>query len=415
VEGSEVQSSPASQLRSSLGSLIHPGPRGRYAANALAGQIVFAAITFVAAVLAARLFGPGGKGTLTTWTLASGLGGFVLASSLPTGFARELLAGRLGRLASSSLRHAGVALIALVVVGIPGMLLGLDPLAVVCFLLVGVSAAVVVEDVAAVMIAAKRPWAFAWLRIVRSAVLAAGLGIAAVAGGSLDVAFVLWAIGSALSVVLAVYVSRPYSGGDAVPLATAFRLGRGSAVTRISIWSIRRLDQFVVAAVLGLPALGLYNAAVNLSEVTEYAATAIGQATFESERTLDDRAARRIVNLSAVLLAVIAVFVTVAGFLLIGPIFGEEFTEARWVLVLLAPGLVFRGPAIAGGQMMLARGRGPALSRIMVATVGAGLVLWTAGAVAWGINGAALASSLVYVLQALLIHRGLLQSGRRGR
>jgi O-antigen/teichoic acid export membrane protein len=395
-----------------LAALVRPGPRGRYAANALAGQIVFAAITFAGGVLAARLFGADGKGTLTSWTLVSGLGGLVLAGPVATGLARALLDGELHRLATVTMRHAAIALAGLVVIAGPAIALGLDPLAVVCFLVVGVSAAVVVEDVATVMVAAKRPWAYARLRIVRSLVFAGGLGVVAVAGGSIDVAFVLWAAGSLASVALAMRAAQPYAGKAPIGLARAWRLGRGSAVTRISTWAIRRLDQFVVAAIAGIPALGLYSAAVNLSEVTEYAGTAIGQASFESERTLDDAAAKRIMRMSAVLLGAISVAVTVAGFFLIGPIFGDEFTEARWVLVLLAPGLVLRGPAIAGGQMMLARGQGRLLSRFMVASVLFGLVVWSAATLAWGINGAAFASSLVYVLQAALIRGGVLAGER---
>ena len=273
------------------------------------------------------------------------------------------------------------------------------------------TAAVVVEDVGAVLIAAKRPWAYSSLRIARSLVLAVGLAVAAMSGASLGVAFVLWAVGSLGSVLLALRLS-PRMEGERPGLKRAWSLGRGSAVTRIATWAVRRLDQFIVAALVGLPALGIYTAAVNLSEVTEYAGTAIGQASFETERTLDDVAARRILRLSALLLAVISLAVTVAGFFLIGPIFGSEFADARWVLVILAPGLVFRGPAIAGGQMMLARGQGRQLSRIMVLTVASGIVLWTAGSLAWGINGAALASSVVYVLGAVLIRRGLLRTER---
>jgi O-antigen/teichoic acid export membrane protein len=393
------------------GLLLRSGPRRGYATRALAGQIVFAVATFAAAVLVARLFGPEGKGTLTTWTLVSGLGGLLLAGSVPTGFARGFLEGRPGRLGRSALRHGGLSFVALLAVGAAGIAIGLDPLAVACFLGVGVPAAVVVEDVAAVMVAAKRPWAFAAPRTLRSLILAAGLGVAAIVGGSLDVAFLLWAGGSLAAMLLALRFSRSLPTGPPMPLRRALSEGRGSATTRISTWSIRRLDQFIVAALLGLPALGIYNAAVNISEVTEYAASAIGQASFETERTLDDAAARRIIRVSAALLAVIAFVVTVAGFFLIAPVFGEEFAEARWVLVLLAPGLIFRGPAIAGGQMMLARGQGPALSRIMLGAVATGSILWTAGALAWGIEGAALASSGVYVLQALLIHRGLLRGG----
>lgn len=399
-----------------LGPLLRPGRRGRYAIGALTGQIAFAIITFAGAVLAARLFGPDGKGELTVWTLTSALGGLLLAGSIPTGFARMFLDDEANDLPAGALRHAAVALAATVVVAGVAALAGIDPLGALCFVVIGVTASVMVEDVAAVMVAAKRPWAFAVIRIARSLILAGGLAIGLLTSASLDLAFILWAAGSLGSVIAALFVARRLIGGPPMELRRAWGLGRGSAVTRVSTWGVRRLDQFIVAAIAGLPALGLYNAAVNLSEITEYAGAAIGLASFESEGTLDDRAARRILRLSLGLLTVISLFVTAAGFALIAPIFGEEFADARWVLVLLAPGLVLRGPAIAGSQIMLARGRGRTLSRIMVLTLACGGILWTVGTLSWGIEGAAAASTIVYALQAGLVRRALLgPSGRGGR
>lgn len=388
------------------------GPRRRYATGAMAGQLAFALVTFIAAVCAARLFGPEGKGELTVWTLVSGLGGLVLAGSVPTGFARLFLDGEADAVPRSALRHAAFAFGLSFVIAAPLLLIGLDPLGIVCFVVVGVTSSVVVEDIAAVMVAAKRPYAFAAIRMVRSLILAGGLAIALIGGASIDLAFVLWAAGSLASLGVALFVARRLDDGETIGLARAWGLGRGSATSRISTWGVRRLDQFIVAAIAGLPALGLYNAAVNLSEVTEYAGAAIGQASFENESTLDDASARRILRLSLGLLAIISIVVTAASFVLIAPIFGEEFADARWVLLLLAPGLVFRGPAIAGGQIMLARGRGRTLSRIMIATLACGAVLWTAGTFAWGIEGAAAASTVVYVVQAGLVRQALLGPGR---
>jgi hypothetical protein len=178
--------------RGLLSAVLHPGRRGRYAVGALAGQVLFAAVTFAGGVLAARLFGPHGKGTLTTWTLVSALGGLVLAGPIATGLGRALLDGELGRLPAVALRHALLALAGLLAVSAIGIAIGLDPLAVACFLAVGIASAVVVEDVISVMMAAKRPWAYAMPRIARSLVLAGGLAAAAIAGWGLDAAFVLW-------------------------------------------------------------------------------------------------------------------------------------------------------------------------------------------------------------------------------
>ena len=288
------------------GRLGRLGPRRRFAVNAFAGQILFAIVTFAAAVFAARLLGPGGKGELTAWTLVSGFGGLLLAGSIPTGFARLYLDGEAKDVPRSSLRHAALALSVLIVLTVPAVLLGIDLLGAVCFILVGVTAAVVIEDVVTVMIAAKRPWAVALTRTARSLVLAAGLGIGLLTGASLGLAFGLWAAGSLLSMVVALFVARHLSGGEPMGLARSWGLGRGSATSRVSTAAVRRLDQLIVGAIAGLPALGLYNAAVNLSEVTEYAGAAIGHASFESERTLDDDAARRILRFSFGLLATVS-------------------------------------------------------------------------------------------------------------
>lgn len=385
-------------------------PRRRMAGGAFAGQVAYSVVAFLGSVLIARELGAAGKGELTAWTLATGIAGIALAGPLATGLARSWLSGDRSWIRSACIRHAVLTLPAVALIAAVALLAGADPVAVACMVGVGIPAAIVGVDMRAVYVAAKRPWALHGINLVRAVVLTAGLGIAAlVAGASLTTAYLLWAAGSVLSVGFA-FGASPGSSGERRPsLRTLAELGRGSGLSRLSAVGLRRADQLVVAAIAGAPALGVYSVAVNLSEITEYAGAAVGQASFEGRDTLDDDAARRILRRLSLALVALVALVVVAGLLLIVPVFGEEFEQSTTVLLLLAPGMLFRGRAITGVQIMLARGQGRESSRSLLLALGAGIAVWIAATAAWGIEGAAAATSAVYLLEATLVRHALLR------
>jgi O-antigen/teichoic acid export membrane protein len=388
--------------------------RWRMAGGAFAGQVAFSAVTLLGSILVARELGAADKGTLTAWTLATGIAGIALAGPLPTGLARSWLAGGRSWIRSAGVRHLSAVMPAVVVVVVVALALGADPVAVAFMVGVGLPAAVVGVDMRAVFAAAKRPWALHGNNLVRALVLTAGLGIAALASGaSLELAYGLWAAGSALSILLALGLADPAAGQRPPPARRLAQLGRGSGLSRLSSVGVRRADQLVVVAIAGPTALGVYSVAANLSEITEYAGAAVGNATFEDRRTLDDATAARILRRLALLLALLTAAVVIAGFLLISPVFGSAFEEATTVLLLLAPGMLARGRAITAVQIMLARGQGTQSSRILLAVLAVGLPVWVAATAAWGIEGAAAATSCVYLLEATLTRRALLHAPER--
>jgi O-antigen/teichoic acid export membrane protein len=386
------------------------GPRRRFALVSFLGYVAFALVAFAGSVVAARLLGPSGKGEYTAWSTATTIGALVLGGSVPIGMARAYLDGERAVLLPAMVRH-GVVALGIVVAGVvPALLLGLDAVPLVACILVAVPAGVLMNDALRVVQAAKRSGAFNTIRLVNAGIFTGGIALVAYAGAGnpLDLAYVFWAAGSVGAAIVSLRVMRRDRGrlGDGAlrPLA---RLGRNAYAALVIDKLLLRLDQFVVIAVAGPASLGLYSVAVNWSEISQYVGHSMGHAVFEDERTLSDAAIRRIRRLFVVTLCLISAVIGAAGFVLIGPIFGEAFAEAKWALLLLVPGVIARGLGYTWGQILLARGQGHAVSVILGITLAAGLVAWPLGTYLFGIEGTAAASSVIYLLQMQLTHREL--------
>ena len=167
-----------------------------------------------------------------------------------------------------------------------------------------------------------------------------------------------------------------------------------------------RADQFLIL-IAGRAELGIYVVAVNCAEIGIYLGHAIGQAAFEDESTLDRSQARRVLGRAAAGVAVVATVVAVAGFLLIPLVFGADFGDSRYALLLLTPGVIARTVAYTGGQMMLAQGRGATVSHVLALTTAVALPLTAFAAWQFGVYGVAVASTIVYTLQMVLVLRRL--------
>jgi O-antigen/teichoic acid export membrane protein len=393
---------------------VRSSARGRYALAAFAGHTLFAVVAFAGSVLTARLFGPARRGELTAWFLAATLASLVLAGPLPVGMGRAFLAGERRKLILAPWVHAVGAAVAATIAAVVAVAAGAGPVTAALLLVVAVPAGVVVNDLLVVFQAAKRPWSYHATRLPAPVALVVGLAaLWSLGRTSLTAAYAVIAVGSVVSAVAGSVLARlrlppldPAARSTAVAkqLSQFWRLGRGSYVAVLLDAVLLRADQFVIL-IAGRAELGLYVVAVNCSEIGLYLGHAIGQAAFEEETTLDRSQARRMLGRSASSVAAISTVIAVGGFFLIPDVFGGAFRDARYALLLLAPGVVARTVAYTGGQIMLAQGSARAVSRISAVTTAAALPVWALAAWRFGLYGISAASTLVYGLQMALIVR----------
>jgi O-antigen/teichoic acid export membrane protein len=332
----------------------------------------------------------------------------VLAGPIPVGLGRSHLAGNDERLLSAAVRHALVALGGSACLTAVGLAVGIDRSPILACILLAVPAGVLVYDVLVLLQAAKRPWAYHAIRIAQAGVVTCGLCAITIArpDSALDWALAFFAIGTLASAGIAGLVARRWNSAGSIPTLRALaRTGRGSTGANVIDFLSLRADQFVVIAFTGPVGLGVYSVAVNWSEVGLYVGHSIGQASFESRDTLDDWAVSNILRRSTQILSGLVLLLAVTGWFLITPLFGSSFADARWVLLLLTPGIVARGTGYTSGQILLARGEGQFVTRTLAVTGLAGLSASVVLTIALGIGGAAIASSAVYALQMVVLRQ----------
>jgi O-antigen/teichoic acid export membrane protein len=168
-----------------------------------------------------------------------------------------------------------------------------------------------------------------------------------------------------------------------------------------------RIELFVLERYEGLDAVGIYSLALQAAEDIWLIPAAVAQAVTAPAVHEEEHAAARLVARAAgrglLITAAAAAGLALIGWFAIPIVFGDEFEDARDALFLLLPGAVAYAPvAVLVVYLSVRRGR-PRLSlavaiAAMVSTLVPALVLIPA----YGTNGAAVASSIGYVVGALL-------------
>ena len=363
------------------------------------------AVAFAGSALSARLLGPDGKGELAVATVAGTLGVVFLSLGVPYGLARAYLMGHAGQILGTAVAHA-IALLPLSLLAwlvLPSLTeVAPLPLAIVVFGLI--PAAVFSSDVAGALLAAKAVGTWQMARLVDVSVFTVGVGVLlAVDVRSGTFALALFAAGTAVAAVLQLLLLvRKWGFRGRLTVRQASALSSATYVGSVVDRFLLRADQFVVAAVSGAAGVGIYGVAVNISEVGQYLGNAFGMSVMEDRTSLPDRDLVRIALLAAGAVGALMVPVCLAGWFLVAPVFGDGFRDARLAAVLLAPGVAARAAAVVVIQPLMARGQGRTCSVISGAVLILGVAAWYAGAELGGINGAALANSCVYLVQAAL-------------
>lgn len=168
-----------------------------------------------------------------------------------------------------------------------------------------------------------------------------------------------------------------------------------------------RADMFMVKGMVGVAALGQYSLAVVLTETVLLATESLAIAVLPRQisNSLEDAAAialkgARINGLVA--LGLVALWAAM-GAIVIRVCFGPDFALAYEPLVALLPGIVFLSMERVCGGPTIRTGRPGRITTIYAGSFLCNLGLNWLWIPHWGILGAALASSISYGLEALLI------------
>jgi O-antigen/teichoic acid export membrane protein len=208
-------------------------------------------------------------------------------------------------------------------------------------------------------------------------------------------------------------------GGRPSPelLGEELRFGSRAVVGTLAERLQFRADAFIVNAIAGVRATGIYSVTSGLAETLWYVPNALGVVMFSRAVDRDADAGRTAAVLTRTTLALsIALAVPAA---LIGPrfvraIYGPSFADAGVALRLIIPGVVAYSIVAILSRYLTGRGR-PGTGTLvlllgLVANVTANLLLVPR----FGINGAAAASSISYGLTAVVTLAVFLRVSGRG-
>ncbi|MGR6318410.1 oligosaccharide flippase family protein [Micromonospora soli] len=210
---------------------------------------------------------------------------------------------------------------------------------------------------------------------------------------------------------------RPVAPSGQV-LRALFRQGVPSLGLNIGIVLAQRADRYILGVVAGTTAVGIYSLGATMSGMAGLIPLAIGQVSLNDAATAGARfwPGRHIVwALGGATLSSIAI--ALGGWLLLVPVFGEDFAPARHLLFPLLVAEICLAPYWVAGRALLGGGWSRTAAVIGAASAVGAAALYGFAIPIWGMTGAALASIALYaglslMSMALLARR---VGGPRGR
>jgi O-antigen/teichoic acid export membrane protein len=374
-----------------LARLLGPAAKGRFALVLLYSQ--FAALVLgwgmdqALGVVAARDEQSARRGfaNAVLWSLVVGGFGVVLSCwlyGLPTDVRpRGPLAGAVPNLSAAQFVYSALA--------IPGEL----------FFAVGLYA----------LLGRRRVIAYSLIRVLRRGVLLVLVVAAAlVARLSLDVALVLNLVALALTAAAIGWVAvrdrtfslRPSPGLLIEELRFGSRAIVGTTAERLQF----RADSFLVNALVGVRATGIYSVTSGLAETLWYVPNALGVVMFS--RAVDPKADAGRIAAVLTRTTIAVAFLTAVPAFAFGPrlvrfVYGSQFADAGVALRLILPGVVAYSIVAILSRYIVGRGR-PGIGTLVLAIgLFANVVFNLILIPRFGILGAAAASSISYGLTAV--------------
>jgi O-antigen/teichoic acid export membrane protein len=167
-----------------------------------------------------------------------------------------------------------------------------------------------------------------------------------------------------------------------------------------------RADVFIVNAVLGVRATGIYSVTSGIAETLWYVPNALGVVMFSRAVDPNADAGRTAAILTRTTLAVsiiLAVPTALLGPRLVRFVYGPEFADAGVALRLIIPGIIAYSIVAILSRYLTGRGRPGTGTLILLLGLAANIIANLVLVPRFGIVGAAAASSISYGITALVI------------
>jgi O-antigen/teichoic acid export membrane protein len=168
-----------------------------------------------------------------------------------------------------------------------------------------------------------------------------------------------------------------------------------------------RLDMFIVSAIMGTAAVGYYAVAVGIAEKLWMIPSALGTVLFPKVAYMDKKDATIVTirSMRHTFYLVLAISVLMAGTakLLISFLFGEGYSNSVNPLILLLPGVLLLSISKVLTSDLAGRGRPQYGAISSLVSLMANVVLNLMLIPRWGINGAAVATSVSYSLATAIV------------
>lgn len=389
----------------------------REAAITVAFNFGYLVISAVQGPLLARSLGPAERGDLAAVYVPFITFGWLVSLGMPgaaTFYVRSLTDRQIMATAMRVMYFFAVPVALLLGIFAPAYL-GDRPEATVTGLrvLLLVTTILVPVDVAEAMLRVERGAGFRYngLRSIRPLLSMLVLVVLALAGHlTLGSAMAAFAVGTLLGATIELLVMKP---------PFVFRVERSVARRQLSYGSramgeasahtvVGRLDQLLLAAAGFRAELGLYAVACTLSQLSAPLSQGVGMALWPAIRRADgESSARRLVVRAAVAVGIGSLTLAFALLVLAQPIlrvaFGVEFEDAARFVYLLLPGEVAYDIANVLAVEMGARGRPGISTQAMMIAAGFTAVFVPFAIDRWGAEGAAVVTSIAYVLRLLYV------------
>jgi O-antigen/teichoic acid export membrane protein len=256
----------------------------------------------------------------------------------------------------------------------------------------------------------KRVVPYSLIRVIRRAILLIMIiAIAALARLSLDVVLVLNLIALAMTAAVIVWVAATDGIAGRTPsmalMVEELRFGTralpGALAERLQF----RADSFLINIILGVRETGIYSVTSGLAETLWYVPNALGTVMFS--RAVDPKAdAGRIASVLTRTTLAVALATAIPAFIfgprLVRVVYGSQFTDAGVALRLILPGIVAYSVVAVLSRYITGRGKPGTGTLILIGGLVVNVAINLVLIPRYGIDGAAAASSISYLVTAVL-------------